>query len=377
MTWSSLADIDSVSLEDNDEYFSRPDKRVLELVSKKTDDIVVYGAAGKFMRHVTLMLIRAIGETGSRGRTLHLVLSPGKKPEFDRALEKYLRPQLSRRLIRRHGLDLLRAGENELKNIPGDSSWVLYGIGHKFKKRGETDAEYDRMARLYGTKIPTLVFSHHRRACAIAVMGSCNGISLSSVEHQAPDDAPLVPASDRPYGLSNLAKEQTLHRLLERPGLRNPSPAVILRGAYFTDLTYGGLETEIQRILKGEVIDVGLEGQAYFNLYSHRDAAIYLILAADLASRPVATYNCSGPAVSVEEAVSEIAKILEVYVGVRIEAKLAGAPAEKHLLADGRRLEKKLGKPLDSLEDIIRSQTYWMVNGGFRRGLDHLIGKSL
>jgi len=143
MAWSSLADIDSVSLKDNNEYFSRPDERVLELVSERKDDIVVYGAVGKFMRHVTLMLIRAIRETGGRGQIVHLVSS--------------LRPD--------------------------------------------------------------------------------------------PD--------------------------------------------------------------------------------------------------------------------------------VKMKAKFTGTPAERHLLADGRRLEEKLGKSLDSLQDIIRGQTYWVVNGGFRRGLDHLIGKSL
>jgi len=41
--------------------------------SKGNSDIVVYGAAGKFMRHVTLMLIRAIRETGGRGQIVHLV----------------------------------------------------------------------------------------------------------------------------------------------------------------------------------------------------------------------------------------------------------------------------------------------------------------
>ena len=102
-----------------------------------------------------------------------------------------------------------------------------------------------------------------------------------------------------------------------------------------------------------------------------------MILAADLVSHPVATFNCSGPTVSVREAAVQIAEDLKIFHDVKMKAKFTGTPAGRHLLADGRRLEEKLGKSLDSLQDIIHGQTYWIVNGGFRRGLDHLIGKSL
>ena len=83
--------------------------------------------------------------------------------------------------------------------------------------------------------------------------------------------------------------------------------------------------------------NVGPAGQAYFNLYSHRDAAIYMILAADLVSHPVATFNCSGPTVSVREAAVQIAKDLEIYADVKMIANVSGVPADEHLLADGSR----------------------------------------
>ena len=102
-----------------------------------------------------------------------------------------------------------------------------------------------------------------------------------------------------------------------------------------------------------------------------------MILAADLVSYPVATFNCSGPTVSVRETAVQIAENLKIFHDVKMKANVSGVPADEHLLADGRRLEEKLGKSLDSLQAIIRGQTYWVVNGGFRRGLDHLIGKSL
>jgi hypothetical protein len=102
-----------------------------------------------------------------------------------------------------------------------------------------------------------------------------------------------------------------------------------------------------------------------------------MILAADLVAHSVATLNCSGPTVSVREGVVQIAEDLEIYADVKMIANVSGVPADEHLLADGRRLEEKLGKSLDSLQDIVLGQTYWVVNGGFRCGLDHRIGKFL
>ena len=76
MAWNSLAEINSVDLADVDEDHSRPDDRIRRSIIKWEGDVVVYGARGKFSRHVSLMLLRAIQETGAKNRKVYLVSSP-------------------------------------------------------------------------------------------------------------------------------------------------------------------------------------------------------------------------------------------------------------------------------------------------------------
>ena len=89
MEWNNLAEINSIDLEDMDDYHSRPDDRVRQLVSSRPGDIVVYGARGKFSRHVSLMLLRAIQETDTTDRKVYLLSSPREDRDFDDKVRPY------------------------------------------------------------------------------------------------------------------------------------------------------------------------------------------------------------------------------------------------------------------------------------------------
>ena len=369
--WRSLAEIDSVSLEDMDEYHSRPDDRVRQFVGKQSGDIVIYGARGKFSRHVSLMLLRAIQETRAKVGKVHLVSSPREDREFDKSVKPFAD------FVQQHHIDLINATESNLLGIPKDARWVLYFAGYKFARPGDADRDYALKCDLYGMVIPSLVFSYHQQGADIVVMGSYNGLRKTAVDRPADESAPLMPLPANHYGRSILDKERVIHAILEGRGLENPSRAVILRGGYYTDAcTYGGFEPEIRRIMAAEEID--LSEKAYFNLLSHRNTAIATILSKKLVGEPVSTYNLAGWLVDIREAGKLIADELRKYPDyANAGAKFTGKPAETHLLANGSALEAKLGKPNDSLRDIIHAQVYWMINGGYTRGVDHKIGKNL
>ena len=235
MTWKSLAQINSVDPANMDEYHSRPDNRVKELVSRRKGDIVIYGARGKFSRHVSLMLLRAIRETDTANRIVHLVSSLRVDEEFDESVRPY------EDFIRQHHIDLIDATEADLKPIPGDAPWMLYLAGYKFAKPGEGDSDYALKCDLYGIVIPSLVFTHHQAGSDIVIMGSYNGLEKTPVDKPAGDDAPLQPLPENHYGKSILDKERVIHAILKGRDLKNASRAVILRGGYYTDAsTYGG-----------------------------------------------------------------------------------------------------------------------------------------
>lgn len=371
MSWNSLAEINSVDQADMDEYHSRPDDRVRELVAKRAGDIVIYGARGKFSRHVTLMLLRAIAETDTINRKVHLVSTPRVDKEFDERINPY------KEFIQQHHINLIKATESDLKAIPKDASWVLYLAGYKFAKPGEGDRDYALKCDLYGMVIPSLIFTYHQEGADIVIMGSYNGLKKTTIDNPAKDDAPLEPLKENHYGQSILNKERVIHAIIEGRELDNPSKVVILRGGYYTDAsTYGGFEEEIFRIIKGQSIN--LSEKAYFNLLSHRDTAMATILAVKLASKDVSTFNLSGHLVDVQKNAQIIAKELRKYPEyANVSAKFTGQPFQTHLLADGRALEGKLGKPMDSIHDIIHAHVYWIVNEGYLRGIKHKIGENI
>ena len=209
MAWNNLAEIDSVDLADMDEYHSRPDDRIMRFISQQDGDIVIYGARGKFSRHVSLMLLRAIQQTGTTSRKVHLISSPRADEDFDKAIHPYSE------FVEQHHIDLMNATESDLHNIPDDAPLIYYLAGYKFAKPGEGDRDYALKCDLYGMVIPSLVFTYHEEGANIVVMGSYNGLEKTTVDNPSGDDLPLRPAPDNHYGGSILSKERVLHAVLE------------------------------------------------------------------------------------------------------------------------------------------------------------------
>ncbi|MGB9596899.1 MAG: hypothetical protein ACPL7B_11515, partial [Candidatus Poribacteria bacterium] len=356
--WENLANINSVDIDDLYEYNSRPTEKVIELVaSRKDNEIVIYGATGKWMSDMAEMLLRAIRQAGIKSK-LHIVSSLRRKSEFSARFAKY------NDLIVAHEINLLNAKSSDLDDIPNSAKWIIYGVGYKFRTT-ETDEEYARLCGLYGNEIPKMVISHHDRNADIIVIGSANGIELTRVDAQAKDDAPIVPKPGNLYGISIRDKEKTIKETLNGKS----SKAVILRGGYMTDLTYGGIEPIVKAVLNEEEID--LSNLTYFNIIGHRDANIYAILSVTSVSNPVTTLNLSGHTADVRLIAETAGKAFGKI------PKYNGEPAELHLLMDGSKIESLYGKPIDSLMDLINAQIYWIKNGGYSRNLDHKVGKSL
>lgn len=360
MSWgNSLSDINSTNLDDLHEYNSRPTEAVLELVySKRDEDIVFYGATGKWMSDLTEMLLRAILETGTISRKVHIVSRFSRKDEFYKRFDKY------RDLFIIHEIDFVNMKEGQLKKVPNDAPWVIYGLGYKFRT-SETDEEYARLCYLYGNDIPRSIISHHKQGTDIVVIGSGNGVELTQVDNQAKDDAPLVPKPGNLYGISIRDKEMVIEDVLAGKS----SKAIILRGGYMTDLTYGGLEGPVLDVKEGRTIN--LEKLTYFNIIGHRDANIYALLAVRSASNPVTKLNLSGHTADVRK----IAEIAAKAFGK--EVRYEGKPQDRHLLLDGSKIEKIYGPPIDSFENLINAQIFWIKNGGYSRRLDHHVGESM
>jgi len=359
MPWGeSLKEINSASIDDLHEYFSRPADKVLDLVRQRKDKpIVIYGATGKWMSDLTEMLLRAIRETGASGRNFHIVSRFSRKSDFDKRFSKY------QDLFIAHVADFVNPQKSSMKAIPDDAAWVIYGLGYKFRTH-ESEEEYAHLCSLYGNYIPHKILNYHKQA-DVVVIGSANGVDLTPIDNQAKDDAPLVPKDGNLYGISIRDKEVVVRQAIEG----SSSKAVILRGAYMTDLTYGGIETPALAVRDEKVID--LEKLTYFNIISHRDANIYAILAVGSASNPVTTLNLSGHTADIREIAKAAADAFSKT------ARYKNKPSQLHLLIDGSKILQLYGPPIDSLSDLINAQIFWIMNGGYSRSLNHHVGESM
>lgn len=362
MAWKDLTGMDTVSPDDLNEYMSRPDSRVLELVARRgREDIVIYGATGKWMSDLTEMVLRAVRETGTAGRKVHLV----SRFSTDREIKGRFAPYAG--LFDVHRVDMLRLTFRDLAAVPEDAPWIIYGIGYKFRTT-ETREEYVRLCDLYGKVIPSLIFTLHRRGADIAMIGSGNPLPLTPIDSQAREDAWLMAKPGNIYGESIRNKEEIL-RLVLQSGETGASRGVILRAMYMTNFTYGGLEPPMLSVRDG----AGLDRRKLwaFNIISHRDANIYAILAVQAASNPVSVLNISGHTVTLDQ----VAGAAGLEFGV--EPRIFGAPRRFHLLADDSRTRKLYGPPLDSLEDLLACQARWIKRGGVSLHLDHKVGLAI
>jgi hypothetical protein len=362
MTWKNLASIDNVDLADLNEYMSRPDERILELVQRRADqEIVIYGATGKWTMDITEMLLRAMQQTGTTGRRVHLIARFSNEQSIRARLAPY------ENLYRIHKVDFLNLSMSDLVALDAESSWVFYGLGYKFRTN-ETEDEYRRLCDLYGKVIPSLIFTYHRKKSDIVMIGSGNALPPTTVDSQAPDEAPLVPLPQQVYGESIKNKEEIL-KLIVEDGQADSSRAVILRAMYMTNLTYGGLEKPMAAVMKEEPIN--LEQAGVFNIISHRDASILGILATDSGSNPVSTLNLSGHTVAARTVAEAAAEAFGKPVSY------TGRMRSLHLLADDSKIKSLYGGCLDSLEELLAAQTYWMKHRGGSLNLDHKVGLAI
>ena len=283
MVWgNNTGGINSTSLDNLREYMTRPTDAVLEFLAGNSRPIIIYGATGKWMADFTEMFLRGLQETHEdSSESVHLVSRFSNPRKFQSRFGRY------NNSFTQHALDATTIDEKDLTKIPKEGI-VFYGIGYKFRQGNTSDEEYARLCDQYGNRIPFVIFSYHRENSEIVVMGSGNGLRLTSLDKPSTEDAQLEPADGNHYGASIRDKERTLKEVLSGRSSR----AVVLRGMYFTDLTYGALEKPIRDVFERCAID--LSHAAFFNILSHRDVSIYTLLSVLHTSNPLQVLNVAG-----------------------------------------------------------------------------------
>ena len=114
------------------------------------------------------------------------------------------------------------------------------------------------------------------------------------------------------HGKAIKRKEEVVHEVFAgNPNLNG----ALLRGGYYTDFTYSGVEEWIDKITDGKPIDFA--EKAHLNLLTNRDAAIAMILSLGLANNPVPVLNLAGAQIDVSSEIAEIELELRKHEGYK------------------------------------------------------------
>jgi hypothetical protein len=177
------------------------------------------------------------------------------------------------------------------------------------------------------------------------------------------------------YGHAIKRKEEVVHQVFAgKPDLRG----ILIRGGYYTDLTYSGVEEWIDKIIDGKPIDFA--EKAHLNLLTNRDAAIAMILSLRLADNPVPVLNLAGAQIDISSQIGDIESELRKHEGYEhLVAQFEPTTVTPYgLIANGQALIYAISQePVDLIRNIERAQVHWIANGGYRRNEDQHVGAGM
>ncbi|HJU74759.1 MAG TPA: NAD-dependent epimerase/dehydratase family protein [Gemmatimonadaceae bacterium] len=319
-----------------EDRLSTPSEGAVRALAECTGDVLVLGAGGKMGPTLTRMVRRAADTAGGERRVT--------------AVSRFSDAEVARRL-QREGIDVNRADVSDpaaLARLP-DAPNVFLMTGYKF---GTSDEPW----RTWGTNaaIPALVAARFRDSRIVA-FSTGNVYALSGVARGGSrEDDELAPHGE--YGWSCVARERVLEYASRARGTRMS----LVRLNYAVDLRYGVLVDLAQRVLAGQMIDLGM---GYVNVIWQGDANSQAIQSLACAASPPFIVNVTGPdIVSIRETALELGRLMNR------EPRFIGREAANALLSSTQRAQELFGPPSVPTAKLIEWVAEWVGRGGHNLG---------
>ncbi|MHB8970309.1 MAG: NAD-dependent epimerase/dehydratase family protein [Pirellulaceae bacterium] len=329
--WPAPRDVDAL-----EELLSRPSDSVVAALQALDGDLVLLGVGGKMGLTMARMARRAFDQAGVRHRVI--------------GVSRFRNPALRQRLeeagVLTQVADLL--DEQAVRALP-DAAGVVSMSGYKFGTR-------DAPALAWATNcyVPALVCRRYRGTRMVA-------FSTGNVYGPVPHDRGGSREGDEPcpsgeYAMSALGRE----RIYEYFSTLHPTPIVILRLNYATELRYGVLVDLAQQIQLGQPVDVTM---GYVNVIWLGDANAMTLLALGHATSPACVLNLAGP-----EIVATRDLCLRLAQRLNRSVQFVGHESELALLNNGSQGHQRLGRPVVTTEQMIDWTADWLAHGGATLG---------
>jgi hypothetical protein len=315
-----------------EDLLSIPATGVIEMMKRLDGDIMILGIAGKMGVTMGRQAVRAIQEAGVTKKVYGVA-------RFSNPAE---REKLQSWGVETITCDLLdRASVAKLPKVKN----IIFMAGRKFGTDG-SEAQTWAMNVL----VPAIVAEHFCDSRIVAFSTGCVYPLVSIKTGGCQED--VLPSPVGEYSQSCLGRE----RIFQYYSDCNKTPVLLFRLNYSIDLRYGVLHDIARNIWEGKPVDNTV---GYFNVIWQGDANAAALRALELTESPAAILNVTGPETA---SVEKTALMLGKLMGKEVIFK--ATPGDSCYLNDAAKMFRCFGYPSVPLEQMIRWQADWIVNGG-------------
>jgi nucleoside-diphosphate-sugar epimerase len=312
------------TVEDLDEFMSRPPPELVADLEGVRGDIIVVGVGGKMGPTLARMAKRA---------------APGRNViGVARFSEAGLQGYLNRHGVETIACDLLdRDAVATLPKCPN----VVFMAGRKFGSLGSEPLTWAMNAH-----VPAIVAEHFGGSRIVTYSTTCVYPFTPVAHGGSREDDQLDPPGE--YAMSCIGRERIMQYFSSKTG----SPGMLIRLSYAIDMRYGVLHDLAGKVWRGETVDLSM---GHVNVIWQGDACSHSLRALRHCVTPAAPLNVSGP-----ETVSirAIAQSLGALFGK--PPVLAGTEAPTAWLANTGRAARLFGYPRVPLERMVEWTADWV-----------------
>jgi len=293
---------------------------------------VILGAGGKMGVTLCLMAVAALREIGSAFRV--------------RAVSRFTSSR-SRELLEAGGVETIACDlmdRREVEKLP-DAPNILFLAGQKFGTSEEPDLTW-----AVNTLSASHVAEHYRGSRIVAFSTGCVYSFAPVMGGGSVEGDPTEPVGD--YSNSCLARE----RIFTYYSRKNKTPVALYRLNYAIDFRYGVLLDVAQKVAARQPVDVTT---GYVNVIWQGDACARALQCLEVAACPAFPINITGPeTISIRSLAEEFGRL------IGIAPRITGTEAECAWLSNASESFARFGRPMVSLEDMIRWVAAWVHSGG-------------
>ncbi|MFA6715781.1 MAG: NAD(P)-dependent oxidoreductase [Victivallaceae bacterium] len=319
-----------------EELLSIPGDGLIDMTRRLDGDIMILGIGGKMGLTLGRQAVNAIKAAGVDKKVIGV---------------SRFGDETGRRRLEAWGVETLACDLLNPKEVAGlpDVKNIIFMAGRKFGTGGTEELTWAMNAL-----VPGYVGTRFKNSNIVVFSTGCVYPLVSSEEGGCTEDTAPAPVGE--YAQSCLGRERIFSYCSKQFGAK----ILLFRLNYAIDLRYGVLHDIGRQVFNEEPVNRTVE---YFNVLWQGDANCQALRCLEHCASPANIMNVTGPeTINVEYIAEEFAKLL----GKKIS--YAGKPADKCYLSDAGKAVKLFGKPRVSVEQMVKWQAAWFMQGGSSLG---------